>query len=611
MPGTAVYQLGTVRAYLGNSKLGGASENAADWRMLWHTRAYAAIGAMQDETAVVSGEFATPGTVVLSPEQDCQGYRWLRAEFATGGTPVTCTIGNKQFTGVEDGGYVWFDLCGPANASASTDDMDTRWPIDTLASRTDTVSGSGVMWGCTELGTVVFTGSAGSVGSDGLVLVRREHSRLYMNPRRAPYTDWPQQIDGGAIRMRRFVDGDTDGRRSLELADGRYQAGAYTQQLIEDVPVDASTMASRGWSVSLTAGSVDGGEYSYEGTAWFTGKRPATYLHGGGMFYGTAAGGSLGWHANPLDASGSVDIYAQLLMDAIELTPHFGDGYFYADGAWGTPYSCGTAALGKIMRGVATGLVYTSAMDPKTGQIVTVRRASTSDDAGSGTSDDYGCYETGVPGGVGFLTHDVIANAVLPVMLYGADRRRACFEVAGAQWISYDVNAVGRHVRSYVSGSAIVVGYSNDPTGTFWTDVASGLDGAHPCVRWENRHANMRAVVDYDAGGSVYTTWTMNDGGGFAPVHTIAAGSYPTFCITPDGRHLHYWYDGGAIKGICLDAFGGTVLPTFTAVSSGVDEDAIDCKDYATAGNRWNINLLYRSGGSVTIKRSIDGVTFI
>ena len=617
LPGSAMTQ-GSVRAWLSGQSLSSLHESAADWRLMFHGPPYDAIGlscAMEAKLSYSGSQL--PGTVTVN-SPNLSGYRWLRLK-TTAGTPnVTLAIGAKQFLGAYDGGFIWFDLCGPVNCAVKTDAMDTAFPRNTVAQRVNTVSGDGVMWGVEQGSALVFSGDAGTIASKGLALVVRDRADAWFNPRRAPSIVWPLKDydpnEEAETRVRRFLDCDVDGRRCIEQPDGICICSTpwqYYEQDIGQLVQDVQSLGALGWSATALCPATDLAEYSDETEGYLTRLRPATWINGGGLMAVAGMGGSL-WGPRPVPLIGSNAIQAQPLLDAVRITPLWGDGFKYGGGEFGAPGDYGTVCVGKLMRANATGLVYTSSMVRSQNAKVTMQRQDTMDSAGSDTSDDWGCYETGLPYGIGLIGHYIICDGTVTATAYSADRIRACFGAApeGINWISYAVSPDKRHARAYIRDDKIVLGFSSDPTADTWRDANTDVSGSCPSVSW-TIHSRCNAVsVDYASNNIVYNALNLTEGGYLTNMQALGNGAYPVQCITRDGRHLHYWVSNGAIKGLWLNSMGGTVMPEFTAVPSGVDNDAIDADYYELSGNTFSMNLLYRSGGNLVLVRSKDGVNF-
>lgn len=594
-----------------------STEDASEWRLMWRCFNYAVGEVAQATTVTVDGEFTVPvaGTVLeYDPAKSFRGYRYLVADVGVAGSAVSMTIGSKEWTETSNAsGLCIYDLCAPHNLGTDVDAKTYLWPDPP---NVDTVTADGCMWGVEQVGSVMFAVAAGSVavGANGLYLSRDTwtdtpvgHSKVNIVP---AFGRWAED----ALKdVRPFGRGDTDGRRSLDTYDLEKVGSSYYETDIQDWFDLVNDPTDSGWSGTLDA-NVDVADGS-AGTdmLWnhLNRNRPATWIAGAGIRYDDDE-----W-SYMLDqgCESARELYAQVLADKVTLYPMCGDVF----GLSAEEVGQGTIILrsGRYLRGVTWGLVFDTASNPLDGILVEYNRVSDGFDGGDGISDKRGEYLTGL--NAGFSGYNWRAQAYVGASpfpyadeaVYGGERTRRCFAgTVGTDWISYDISDTQKHVRAYTDAHKLVFGRASDVLGATWHDITTDVDAEHPCVRWDNQDPHMRCVVDYDYEGNVYTTWTRTDAQEFADVTTLGTGKFPTMCVTRDGRHLHYWYENDAIKGVWLNALGGTVVAPFTAIASGVDEDAIDVKDYALSGNLWTINLTYRSGGSIVIKRSTDGITF-
>lgn len=609
---------GPVVAYLDASSLSSAGEAASEWRLLWHGRGYEAVSVQHQATVPIGGAIIVPGTVDLGSVVGMH-YRWMRLEVDTGGAPITCIIGNKVFEGHYDGSAVWFDLCGPDNCTVDVDYFDTRWPYDTLAAAVDTVHSLGVMWGVQEARTLVFGGSAaGTVGPGGLTLCRRYGGTVWFMPKRCDDDVWPLERGGQPVYVRRFVDGDVDGRRAFEYADGHYNifTSRYRQRSIQDVLDSEGSVPTTGLTLAPRCPTEDGTpcacDYMLEVTDYQTTQRPATWLQGGGLVWVGGAehpSGSAGWLIGTV-ALGDASLWAYPLADSFEITPQWGDGLFLYEGAYGTAHTAGTCPVGKLIRSCAFGITYDYDMDATKDVLVEVHRTSDAAFAGSDRSDVQGQYQTGLPFACGRLEHDIHASGTARLTMYSANRQRVCFAVpTTTNWLSLDCNAIGLHARAYEDGGKIVIGVSHGVRPPTFVDLKTDLDGEHPRVRWDNRLAHMPLIVAFERDGTCYTTRTSDCGRTFDLAITLGRGKYPVALVTPDGRYFHYWWQSGSIKVVISDYKGSVLHGPVTAIASA-DEDVFDVDQTVIHRNTWLAVIQYRSGGNIVTATSEDGVHF-
>lgn len=90
---------------------------------------------------------------------------------------------------------------------------------------------------------------------------------------------------------------------------------------------------------------------------------------------------------------------------------------------------------------------------------------------------------------------------------------------------------------------------------------------------------------------------------------SIAAATYHEFRVARHNLWIRYWVDGDAVKGRYEDN-AGTVLRTFTAIASGVDDAPITGKESTTEAGLWRFVLFYFAGGSRQERFTNDGENF-
>ncbi|MES2463021.1 MAG: hypothetical protein V4671_20745 [Armatimonadota bacterium] len=178
-------------------------------------------------------------------------------------------------------------------------------------------------------------------------------------------------------------------------------------------------------------------------------------------------------------------------------------------------------------------------------------------------------------------------------------------------WLSMDESATGRLVQAVTDDDGEIflrfpVGYG---VGT-WAEVATGITGERPCVRYARRKGDGAIVLTYeDVGGAIKRQTTINEGGTWSVATTIAAaGKFPATALLPGGEGATadaWWVTGGAIKFRTFDAFGSAVTAEVTAVAAaGAAEDAIGL----VARKDGSFALSYRNGsGAIVNITSTDG----
>ena len=177
--------------------------------------------------------------------------------------------------------------------------------------------------------------------------------------------------------------------------------------------------------------------------------------------------------------------------------------------------------------------------------------------------------------------------------------------------VSYDVSDARRHARAFVAtGSEVRTGLASNIIPIDWTDRGSGLTASSACIRWDRQSLSSALFLFTESSQSLKLYKSVNEGFTWTLATTIGTGKHPALVIARDGRRYCYYVSSGAIKGKVLDPSGATVIDTFTAVASGVDDDSIAADEFTLVQSKWGIALLYRSSGTITTKTSNDGIIF-
>lgn len=569
------------------------------------------------------------------------GYRYLRMTMVAQGSAaqgtVSVALGGKSWSKDRYGAAIApdtapsafvIDLCSPNNQTAATDTTDTRWPLPTT---------DGPYWGVTAASSVEMTGvrCPGTVFIKPVELIGTAFTELTAL---GDFDNWVLEQSGTVGDVvtdtydRRFLLGVTDGRQGLEQRDAAKivttssggSGTAYVQYDLKTLinslnnsqnPNLEPTELFAGWAGTVTAGTTDGTVLS----TWLNANRPATWLYGSHAWWNPS--GTAWNYAGTLNVrSGTVGGTAQAVCDSIGWYPGCGDALqVSASTAYGGTLLVRAAY---VARGAAHGLILATDGTAYNGSTVTANDTTDGVSAGSDISDSVGWFQTGAnfahgqhsitvqPGTAGGYTWPSSAFTAINRHL---TRRVFKPQQEGDHWISYDVSDAGRHVRAYESGGAVMFGASTNRDATAWDDRSIGVNGFRPDVKFYKPDSDQRAYVAYEesSGGPVKLLYSTSEGRTVTNVATLfTSGKYPRTHVTKDGRILVFCVDSGAIKGVILDGQNNVEVSQFTAIASGVDDDAIDVSSYPYAGGKSRVKLTYRSGGTIIDANSPDGVVF-
>lgn len=421
-------------AYFSADNLELRGEDPTDKRALFRGKSFDAIEISHTPALSVASSIpissGTPVTLVLSPAQNWGGYRYLYLDGGLPGATWRIQVGTKIFSAQADiSGTAVFDLCSPDNALEKADSTDNRW--ETLL---------GDYWGIEDVASWTLTlVSSGSTTVTDVSLVRDDHALLTAQPAFNSW-DFEETATVGSVTTqtyrKRFFDGDTDGKRSLDataqkkvISDAGGGSTYYVTRTIEHL-VDEINDDWPGWSASLkTAIDVSDGA---SGTNWLYNllnrNRPAVWLFGGGAHYSH----SNGWdYAFNKSCSSTRTVQAQELFDEVEWAPGAGDVFGLEDSSYDE--AAIVVGLAKVLRTQAWGLAFNQAGEaPDPAATVEVRALASGAFEGDGTTSPLAEYGTDIPfPSGGEATHRIHAlldgAGNVDTVLANRKRRRACF----------------------------------------------------------------------------------------------------------------------------------------------------------------------------------------
>lgn len=609
------------------------------YRGAWSGSGGATVAAGAGEIEVTTGEGIGTARRVFStsnvPGAGFSGYRYLRLKIRADddGKPYTVALGGKtwavDYTGADleagtAAGTAYIDLCAQ---SAATDDQDHKYPLPTSDGRMWGVTGAtSLLLGGLEAETVYYV--------DEVALCVHPSTPEQQITVLPAFTQFEQQQAPAIVGetststfVRRGMQGDTDGRLSLELPDwfkfilttgGGSETITYSPVSIAAAitgvngpgnPALEPEPLNAGWTMTGTGTATDPGADGLFAD-WLNCNRPSFWLYGAGLLWSKlGAHTTFRWYSGiDLDASSSRGLPAQMLFDELEWYPGCDDVFGYTD----TP-AAGVVNVraGKVMRGQAWGLVVTPS-GAVAGSTVTLQVSPAGATHGSGTSDSRGEYFTGTSWAREGVNYDTIGpTGTVTRIMAGRYRYRACFGETG-EGLTYEVSEATRHYRAYVETTGkIKVGTAQNLLPLVWDDVDSGIEGSRPCLGIERHGKAQRLWLSYLDGTAGKAVYSEDEGTTWSEPVTIAEDvSHLRFVITPQTTFHFFWYDGGAIKGVVYDSRANVIVEEFDAVPDSADDDDIDCRSFQGALGEHRIGLAYRSGGDLMFVSASDMVTF-
>jgi hypothetical protein len=402
----------------------------------------------------------------------------------------------------------------------------------------------------------------------------------------------------------RFMDGDTDGRRSLEgihfyrtgTCDTCYHDRSLTE-LIGSINGAGATYPSDGWTATAAGSFPD---------TFHTNNLSSCFAWGAGALHTSLSAWSYGFDQ---DASGSLSVNAQALWDSINTPPLWGDGFWYVDGGYSGQ---GLIAAAKILRSQVVGLVFDTDSLPAAGIVVSVNAGAD----GTGTTESNGSYQTGAPYPKGGPIIDVTADdgpAPVPsgsVVSVARRRERICFRVVPgtAEFLALEMDSprswlhagVGKRIRTYNIMTRSVA---------FESDEFANVDTwKHLCV--DSRHASLLCL---GIEGGVTSRVFLSEDAGLTGTETLTVTTTSSVLkvFSEANMAVFLWENGaGVYRQESLD--GGATWSSAEAVTlSGVP---LDCTLLDKSGDPRASDILHLSvqiGADTQVLYSEDhGKTF-
>lgn len=205
----------------------------------------------------------------------------------------------------------------------------------------------------------------------------------------------------------------------------------------------------------------------------------------------------------------------------------------------------------------------------------------------------------------------------LPKSLCVFDGRREIVWItlppSGGGATDFDITDSQQAFRATIDGSAMVnVGTSGNTLPYSFSNNSCGFAADTICVRYDRESPTQRVYMVYDLSGSVYETWTDNEGLSTSSPRMISStgsAKKPGFVFARHRTRYIYWQDSGQILYQHVDD-GGNILASGVAIASGVDDSEVRVDERVLGSGEHQIALSYISVGSLKVAFSPDGKTF-
>lgn len=601
--------------------------SVANWSNVANTSLASVGGAVQ---ITVSGGTGSCDRA-YSPPEYLEHFRYLRvrAKADAASQPLRVTFGTKQWDITVGTSYADYDLDLriPSNSAATVDGQDSRWP---LTNETDGIpQNEGALWGVNRPATLRVENLANGrvYDIDAITLVAVDRRWVTFWPAFEKWLQaYPSQVVGevtSTTYYRRFVQGDTDGRLSLEIPDmtklvlsGSVSTTTYATRSIANIISDFGTFPS--WSASASAFTDDG---------YHNNTRDAVHAMAGGLrCTKEGAESTASWKLGfDLDASSALQIVAQGLYDELSWYPGCGDPFGFAGApSFGQTFQVRAGAMfGGQVHGIAVKAEDNTALSG--GAIATFESGLPSQDGGTASTDSRGRYQTGAPYQKGNKSYDTeLRRGNLPYPKdtdTSADRFRlgASFRASGATAggnPSNRHNPFGHYDRVEIVENTVYFRRSDfsAPVGGFTIEkrVTSGITWSDPHLAEDDRRRRYILAHRENPVGThnVYETVSDDDGATWStPTLAIANGHKPRIAYSPSGDLLRaalVYNSGSSGPGKINATFQGSGDTAQSAVFVFKDQAAADI---VIADDSFDISAAWDGHRSYLLTCRIDGET--
>lgn len=634
-----VVTLYPVSAHLTSTSLAAAGEDTdLSLRNLWmHGWLWDAASIVQAVSIdAISGSWIATGsggniTVAASTfDSRLRGTSWVGADLSgyafadvyltadAAGQPARINFDFKYWdVTVGTTGHARIDLCSPTSAHASTDTVESVYPY--VGSGPFTAQ-DGWSFGVRNASGVVIdhlaSGHVYTLTKITLIRTAEAHFSILDRFKAWELVEMPSVVGTvtSSLYYRTARWGDTDGQQSLQQTDASrlVLSGTSLSDTVsfQDIKTFVNTTngstgayPSNGW----TATDLQTNDMSINlRSGLLNSDRETSLLLGSGIWFdGTS------WQIG-LDKSvaSTLTLKAQYIFNSIVAYPGAGDIWGWGGGGYGTPVEL---KCGIVLRGEAWGLVFdggTKARQP--GVTVTVKDHTTHVVEGLGNSNTFGEFITGTPGIIGQTIADI--NSILSQTFPTRSRRKfAILETLAGKGISYDCSVAGRHVIAYaLTSGTINVGFASNALSLDFNFTDSGVMGFNPYIKYDKLSNFSTVNMAYEVtGGGIYVVTSNDERTWSAPMTVNSDGTHASYAPTRQATKHFFWYKAGTIEGVVWDSLGNVIVPKFTAVASGVDDDMISSGEFVTSAGEHRIGLTYLSGGTPTFVSASDTMTFV
>jgi len=604
-----------IRHWLTGESLADNRDQVDDWRMQFRGRKWTgftvehAAETMLDDASSLAGwsgenvELSLDSVVQIAadeggfvartftPPKVSEAYRYLEIEIRSlisDQVPATVSIGVKSWlrkTAIHKEWVTWIiDLCQPGTTWVDIDEKESRYPLDEFDEVADSEN-----WGVSLIREIEFSGLLGGETYEirKIALVRNGEARLSFLPTFRQYR-LKQEEESDELKVGAWSE--VDGRIA-DLPAMRKSGLTYSWDSVSGLGDSLSALG--GWIVTPGTSPDDG--YHSNGLE-------AELAWGAGVL---ADEESL-VNGVDLDCSEETDIFVQALWDSVRVYPGAGD-------VWSLPGEFGHRTdlySAKILRSQAWGLILGES-GSRSGALVQLM--ADEELRGEDTTDSWGCFTTGLPGGLEGFGHFVKRRTLSTEEFEPITRwrhRRVLRELSVAGAVSYDWHLAGIAARASVTSAGVELAFKHNGYSAGYVSRTLGFEASSLAIRWDLGR-ELKLVLVTEEEGQIKERTSVDLGENWSMAETLAVGNvrYPALAIHPDGRRFVYWIEDGAVNGVIRDR-SGAVLQTVTESRTGVDDSGLGVGILDQAGGGLKIELVTIESDELVSSLSTNGSEF-
>lgn len=555
------------------------------------------------------------------------GYRYLAVSVsASQSTSEKLIIGSKEWSlhFSTTNSSVVIDLCNPENKTTATDNDDSIYPFVTNPPYT---ASDGDYWGISNVEDVrISARQAGVTYTLHSIELRQSGSSVPIPPKLSMMQarEWIEReppLQTGQVEtrnyIRRFLDVDTTGKRSLEFSDYLKLVTSSTQYLPHSI-----ADLGMAYNVATHSFPLDG----FSVVAHHPAPNPAPEPENASLYHDFLnSSRKLNW-AGSVYENGKWRFRIDELLGEKIAQARFDqlDNWIPYSNIQDDLFGLNEGAGGVIhlhclleLRARVWGLTL-NRHSPASGANVSLLEAPSGAFAGSGVSSQTGAYSTGLPYMKGTRSHTArcpqLTVATGSVTAVSRKRHRVCFKGSKREEgtsVCYEIGEHNRHYRAFVRNNSIWFGVADTLLPLVFSDIDTGITGTPTCLGVGKSESVVQIVMAVETSQNEILRISQSDGREWRWQMIISeTGKYLRFVISRHAAIYLYWVDGQQIKGKIFRSDFTEMVSEFVAVGSGVSDAPIEVEEFSTPDGVHRIALGYSGDDGLIFVTSTDGKAF-